>query len=210
MFNAILASCLFSWAAANAIPVSSSSDQVDRKYVFSDTPGATWVGEALPGQNTTLRGTMQEIRRGIEAINPASAYLNASAEDPEGFPEGGFLEKRWTESHHWCGFGDWADRDVIRDGIRYLRTKYDGRMQCGASPGSIGHGSCSRVSCDRNGGIWLCNDNDFHLTVPCKTVGAVAERLWTQCYQMDGSETYVKGQLFTTENWNVIIRKTDC
>ncbi|GAB0134028.1 hypothetical protein EsDP_00002414 [Epichloe bromicola] len=63
----------------------SSHDQVDSKYVFSDAPGATWVSEALPGQSTTLRGTMQEIRRGIEAINPAYlANLNASAEDPEG------------------------------------------------------------------------------------------------------------------------------
>ncbi|KAK2599187.1 hypothetical protein QQS21_005378 [Conoideocrella luteorostrata] len=86
----------FAAASVNGFLFSTSRfNLVDRKYDFSDVAGATWQGEALPGRSITLRGTLQEIRRSIAAVNPE--FLAAYNETSEEIGSG--LKKRWVRRH---------------------------------------------------------------------------------------------------------------
>ncbi|KHN96026.1 uncharacterized protein MAM_06131 [Metarhizium album ARSEF 1941] len=173
--------------------------------------GVTWTGEVLPGKNFTFSGTIQEVQAQILAQNPSyfDQYVNVTDSEPETH-----LERRWTEKQPPdCSYGHYMRRIyavAAADGAvthAELKAKHGGTALCGAPPRrGPGLGGCSRVSCSWGSQMWLCNDNDYHLDLPCTEVASALLELSNVCYFVqEGGDTQVQGQLFTTDNWNVII-----
>lgn len=64
-------------------------------------------------------------------------------------------------------------------------------MNCLAPPASNGHGGCSRVSCKDYSAIWLCNDEDVEIRLPCSEVASAALELSNVCYWVVSHEHYI-------------------
>ncbi|KAF3766274.1 hypothetical protein M406DRAFT_68632 [Cryphonectria parasitica EP155] len=58
------------------------------------------------------------------------------------------------------GFG-WSPTEMLADGITYLNDK-DGYTEFGWK---VGGGCCTRVSCEKDSGIYVCNDNCWIATI---------------------------------------------
>ncbi|QUC21518.1 uncharacterized protein UV8b_05761 [Ustilaginoidea virens] len=196
------------YAAIATASFTNSQKIQPREYDFSDVSGAMWQGEIHPGEKLTLRGTVQDISKSIRSLSPSSEGHNYTASAPEADNEKRYV---WVERNIDCNYGDWADRSTTWRGITYLRESYNGKMQCTARPGfGPGRGTCSRVSCDNGVGIWFCNDNLYEYIVPCSVIADVADRLISQCFEPDGDVVKVRGQIFSVDDWNVIVRSTSC
>lgn len=102
------------------------------------------------------------------------------------------------------GFGG-ADPSEIWQGIQYLR-QVPGMPDNGPGPGS-----CQRVSCSWESGIWFCNDNPFEIVLSdYSRIADMAEGVWDSCrHGPVGGPYYVNGQNFDfVQGWNVIVRGT--
>ncbi|KAK3349568.1 hypothetical protein B0T25DRAFT_519759 [Lasiosphaeria hispida] len=104
---------------------------------------------------------------------------------------------------HFC-FDRWptAERDVIDEGMQYLRG-LGGNPRLGAGPGT-----CSRVSCSYNAAIYWCNDNTAEYTLD--NFGRIADAahfIAYNCeYDFNGKgRFYTSGQVFFKKHWNVYI-----
>ncbi|EFZ04177.2 uncharacterized protein G6M90_00g005890 [Metarhizium brunneum] len=188
-------------AVVNGLP----SPPLAELDAFNVIGGVTWTGEVLPGKNVTFSGTMQEVRAKILAENPDyfSAYDNEA-----GIEHGSHLQKRWElKQPPDCNYGNFIRRINAIKFINELNAKGGGNAMCGAPPRrGPGLGGCSRVSCSWGSQMWLCNDNDYHLDLPCTEVASALFELSNVCYTVQqGGDTETQGQLFTTDNWNVII-----
>lgn len=63
---------------------------------------------------------------------------------------------------------------------------------CGAPPAGNGRGGCSRVSCQDDSGIWLCNDENVEIRLPCSEVGSAALELSNVCYRVVSHRHHVE------------------
>lgn len=88
-----------------------------------------------------------------------------------------------------CGWGGKGRAGVlaIKEGIDYLQG-IDG--YCGLDDGPY---KCARVSCSWDSAIWLCNDNDTPLRVPCKDLGPFAAKIREGCMSSGWSEPMTQG-----------------
>ncbi|KID98437.1 hypothetical protein MAJ_05620, partial [Metarhizium majus ARSEF 297] len=188
-------------AVVNGLP-STPSPELDALNVIG---GVTWTGEVLPGRNVTFRGTIQEVQAQILAENPDyfSAHENETSIEHETH-----LQKRWElKQPPDCSYGHFMRRIYAIQFINQLKGYGGGEATCGAPPRrGPGLGGCSRVACNWGSQMWLCNDNDYHLDLPCTEVASALFELSNVCYTVQqGGDTETQGQLFTTDNWNVII-----
>ncbi|OAA34786.1 hypothetical protein NOR_08298 [Metarhizium rileyi] len=189
-------------SVVNGLPNNNTPYKLDPR----DAAGAvTWTGEVLPGKNVTFTGTMQEVRHQITAENPDYFAEFANSTDLE---IENHLERRWTlKQPPDCEYGHYMRRIYAIQFINELKAKGGGKATCGAPPRRAnGQGGCSRVSCNWGSQMWLCNDNDYHLQLPCTEVASALLELSNVCYTIhEGGDTQTQGQLFTTGNWNVIM-----
>ncbi|KAI2631565.1 hypothetical protein GGS26DRAFT_598636 [Hypomontagnella submonticulosa] len=89
----------------------------------------------------------------------------------------------------------------IREGIDYLRGK-SGQCHMQAGPGV-----CSRISCSYDSGIFWCNDNKHDVTTDCSDWANYAQDILDKCETNDGQ---IRGQEFSSENWNILIGRGNC
>ncbi|KAJ6261649.1 hypothetical protein Dda_2447 [Drechslerella dactyloides] len=96
--------------------------------------------------------------------------------------------------------GSYAEPLVIQtEGIPYLR-RHGGNCHAGAGPRT-----CERVSCSNKAAIFLCNDNNYEINIPCNTVADGAEAILNEC-SIRPNVNSIKGQFFANENYNVVVR----
>src|SRR3954468_14109313 len=103
---------------------------------------------------------LQEIEAKAKALNPSYTIFKRPSNESEANAKR--LETRQTQAIHcnWppgyspAGTGaNSGNANALQDGINYLRGISG---SCRANPGP---GSCGRVSCSYNVGIFYCNDN---------------------------------------------------
>ncbi|KAH8667893.1 hypothetical protein BGZ61DRAFT_364750, partial [Ilyonectria robusta] len=105
----------------------------------------------------------------------------------------------------WGGKGP-ASAPAIRDGISYIKDNWDG-YDCQVEAGPS---KCKRFTCSWNSAIWLCNDTNETLKVPCRDIASMAGKIIDTCGWYDW-EPMVQGQRFTgNKEWNVIVGKDSC
>ncbi|KAK4449547.1 hypothetical protein QBC34DRAFT_380007 [Podospora aff. communis PSN243] len=167
-----------------------------------------WRGILQAGKEEVYLSGMDfdEIEAKARALNPSyTIFARGNSSDAA---DRGYLNKRQTQDFH-CGWPEsweyslstaaaWAGIDYLEDIIG----------NCRAAPGP---GSCGRVSCSYDTGIWYCNDNTDEYWVPCGWIGDVAATVVTECTVKIEDKLYgVKGQIFDSRNWNVIVAGTLC
>ncbi|PYI14289.1 hypothetical protein BO86DRAFT_99954 [Aspergillus japonicus CBS 114.51] len=155
------------------------------------------------GDEVELSGTIEDVHQQIKRLNPdfnVTQSLEAREADAEVHR---ILQKR-NKSNLLCDIeGDHSETATytwITKGIQYLLA-LDGVCKVGAGPGT-----CARISCSYDSGIYLCNDNAWEIEPKCSYLATYAEDIMTQCY--DGM--YINGQEFDTDNYNVIVAGDLC
>ncbi|KAF4832335.1 hypothetical protein CGCTS75_v004447 [Colletotrichum tropicale] len=153
-----------------------------------------------------FNGSVQEVVRQLEALRPEMVhalhleanYSSVLANDPtDPLPLGDFEVqcqklKEGSVSAWW-------------DGIKYLR-----RVP-GKPVGGPGPGSCGRVSCSWNMGIWFCNDDTKQKILDTyRHIADGAEAAYRKCTGPPYFEYLASGQAFhKTDKWNVMVQRVD-
>ncbi|RSL66562.1 hypothetical protein CEP54_003648 [Fusarium duplospermum] len=193
--SAIISIFSAAMAFASAIPQASNLPKVVSAPIDGyEIAPMKWTGQVdKRSENITLEGTLEEITVKAREINPD-------------FGASPSVEKRGFGKIN-CGWGGKGRAGVlaIKEGIDYLQGI---NGYCGLDDGPY---KCARVSCSWDSAIWLCNDNDTPLRVPCKDLGPFAAKIREDCMSSGWSEPMTQGQLFSDEgNWNVIVGKDSC
>ncbi|KAL1888271.1 hypothetical protein Sste5346_009663 [Sporothrix stenoceras] len=179
-----------------------------------DTPNElTWTGEVIPGAGpVTFAGDAKSIYRQILDANPSFGDLKKRSTSSSA------VSKRENPSpvstDYTCAYGVLVDVAPIDAGIKDLYNI--GTGTCNAPAGAPGAGGCTRLTCSDNASIWLCNDNDFAVEIPCELIADNAVQLLIECQTTTyvGGNTWsstVRGQIFSGDHtWNVIINQNTC
>ncbi|RMY82986.1 hypothetical protein D0861_07632 [Hortaea werneckii] len=69
--------------------------------------------------------------------------------------------------------------------------------------------SCGRVSCSYDAGVTFCNDGNEAIPVAAAELGRRVDGIVGLCGD-GGTRMFTKGQVFDTDNWNVIAARSDC
>jgi hypothetical protein len=98
----------------------------------------------------------------------------------------------------------------------------------GTAEQDAGPGLCTRVSCAWNLGVYFCNDNDHHISVPWTDIATYVNDIGMTCGggvhlpsvtgRDDNGRDYfdftknkpTNGQKFSSDNWNVYINGDQC
>ncbi|TID25724.1 hypothetical protein E2P81_ATG03514 [Venturia nashicola] len=181
----------------------------------------SWGLEVLPGRRMILNGTIQEAIAQAVHINPKFKFDNTVT----AISDVHALNKRkytnWISKPN-CdppGHRDWgyADFEEITDAARMLA---DGKGENGHGEAlpkgkpkmTPGPGMCGRVSCEGSSAIYWCNDShDAKELNSYSDIADAAIRIAEFCPPGGGvDKKKTKGQQFTSENWNVIVRADNC
>ncbi|CAK7215520.1 hypothetical protein SBRCBS47491_002509 [Sporothrix bragantina] len=176
---------------------------------LANTPNElTWTGEVIPGQGpVTFAGDAKSIYRQIREANPEYKPAKRSAavgSTPPMAPRLGLnpILPRENPSpvstDYTCAYGVLVDVAPIDVGIKDLYNIGSGT--CNAPAGAPGAGGCTRLTCSDNASIWLCNDNDFAVEIPCTLIADNAVQLLIECqtttYAGDNTwDSTVRGQV---------------
>ncbi|KAI1332852.1 hypothetical protein F5Y16DRAFT_407446 [Xylariaceae sp. FL0255] len=169
------------------------------------------------GPNHTLYGTVQDVfaqinvLRAKQDLNPYADPLNETLPHINSANDDGddaLLERR-TYSKTICnvGLSGPANYNRIEQGVTYLQ-KVKGR--CGNGPGP---GNCGRISCSYDAAIYWCNDNNYYVEYDCSSFAYYANWGAMYCSSDPGdpnSNTKTWGQVFDTENFNVLVGHDSC
>ncbi|KAK8079396.1 hypothetical protein PG997_007214 [Apiospora hydei] len=160
-----------------------------------------WRGQIEAGRpEMSFNGTVQEVVAQIRLIKPDfPAGLNTSTPLPNK-----------DDGHEvQCGVGGSGTADVtyINDGINYLHGIPG---NCGVSAGNPG--TCARISCSYNSGIWLCSENGQQVLWSCSALGDIAENDCFTCQGgSGGSGEWCRGrEKWPANNFHVDVGEDSC
>jgi len=167
------------------------------KFISIITLALATITAAVPTPGTKVRRTTQDVvdAQGLPQIskaellhkiqwNTSKQLLKRSMNKRDEFFCSG------VDGH--CGVG--SDQGV-QDTSNYL----EGIQDC-----SVGGGprNCIQTTYMDGTGVWLCNDNDYPITIPCMVVASFIINIREQCGQAYGQEF--------ENNFNVIVANTEC
>ncbi|KAI1772961.1 hypothetical protein F4818DRAFT_443846 [Hypoxylon cercidicola] len=159
----------------------------------------TWTGNITAnGPEISFTGhSFQDIEAQIRQANPNFDWPDHNVADLS-LPNKAVDRLSCDLPQFW-----YADKFHVDDGIEYLRGK-TGRCHIDAGPQF-----CSRISCSYDSAIFWCNDRDSRLSIDCNLWAQYAQDVRDACTTDDPSE-HVKGQEFSTYDWNIIIGYSKC
>ncbi|EWC45609.1 hypothetical protein DRE_05170 [Drechslerella stenobrocha 248] len=182
---------LFGYASAAAVPASDAASL----GVYSPM---VWSGSVTPGgPEVELTGTLSEVVEQIIALNPDwEAQTDAAAAEAPVSPPKKAL--RW-DGQPTCDKVA-GDRIVSQYFLKWEVIPTLRRIggNCGTKARN-----CARLSCSWSSGVELCNDRTSFVSIPCNQIADGAEMIANKCVN-------VKGQLFDTTGWNVVVRGSKC
>ncbi|KAM5448777.1 hypothetical protein MaudCBS49596_005284 [Microsporum audouinii] len=157
----------------------------------------TYLGPVAPdGETVSLKGTVQEIYAQAEGL--AGSTLNPD-DHSKNHPDRN-IQARYKTSMNCYPQGDPASVKSIQEGIRYLNGLSG---KCGGAART-----CTRVSCSWKSGIFLCNDTTNTISIPCKQIADYAQDILDTC--VSPQVVSVRGQVFDSGNFNVVVKKGSC
>ncbi|RGP62725.1 hypothetical protein FSPOR_9112 [Fusarium sporotrichioides] len=176
-----------------------------------------WKGVIKEGEAPiSLNGTIESVIAQIKELNPEFELV----EEEEDAAASSGLEAR-NPTHIICnvgGNGGYVDVKAAQRENRYLRSL--GTSVCGVGGGP---GKCARVSCSYGDAIWLCNDNRHYIQPRCSYLADYVDRIIARCKTRTNSPPctvkpcppswsadFVRGQQFDSDNYNVIVGRSNC
>ncbi|KAI1385999.1 uncharacterized protein F4822DRAFT_414691 [Hypoxylon trugodes] len=155
----------------------------------------TWKGRIVDnGPEVSLTGTsFKDIESQILKVNPKFSWADPSTGGDHSEPQKSKAYLSCDPNNIW-----WAQAFRIQDGIQYLSGKTG---KCFMEKGPR---VCTRISCSYKSAIWWCNDNHFPIEENCLLWSHYAQDILDQCQTHDASSR-VRGQEFSTSNWNIMV-----
>ncbi|KAF2425299.1 hypothetical protein EJ08DRAFT_663631 [Tothia fuscella] len=104
---------------------------------------------------------------------------------------------------HFCNVPGWGSTKhlAVNETLQYLSER-PGQLVMGG-----GHGVCKQISCSWDTAVWACNNTpDSHTVSWCEVV-EMLRNLQVLC---DAGEVRTNGQVFSTDNWHLILRDGRC
>ncbi|KAK7928368.1 hypothetical protein PG985_005366 [Apiospora marii] len=161
-----------------------------------------WRGQIEEGgPEMNFNGTIQEVVAQIKQIKPDfSLNRTSSASDHLSGKNDGH------EVDCWTGGSGTADVNYINDGIDYLHGISG---NCGVSAGNAG--TCARISCSYNSGIWLCSNDGQEVLWSCHALGDIAQNDCFSCQGGDGNNAWCQGrEKWDANNFHVDVGSDKC
>ncbi|RMX87630.1 hypothetical protein D0868_14951 [Hortaea werneckii] len=217
----LFAAGLFALASAEGFRVVHTRDTSDLPLPEADM---SYIGPAFDGgDDVELQGTIESVAAQLRDINPDwhpgvvgknTPSKTDTAKRAEVSPNTTLLSKGFAEviadkfdqiSPPLCnddlGGQRYARTRILSNGADYLKGL---NGNCRQPPRS-----CGRVSCSYDAGISFCNDGNNDIYVPCAELGRRVDGIVGLCGD-GGTRMFTKGQVFDTDNWNVIAARSDC
>ncbi|KAK4199520.1 hypothetical protein QBC40DRAFT_328686 [Triangularia verruculosa] len=199
--HTIAASALALFSVVNAAPAGLDDVPDVSKYAIVPISWDLPVKLDDPSAgNVTVTGTIQEAIAQMEASYPGwNSTFQSKLQDPSSDPSLGLAASGDPDDHTDCKPKQWKYAGVlsISWGVEYLREL------TGTAKNGPGPGECGRVSCSWQSAIWWCNDNDVSKELQWSQIADGAAYINKNC---NVEASYVKGQAFYKDKWNVIVR----
>ncbi|KAI2465351.1 hypothetical protein F4781DRAFT_409590 [Annulohypoxylon bovei var. microspora] len=180
----------FFWATTIARTFQTSGG-LPSGYVISNL---TWTGNITDNgpQKSFTGSSFWDIEAQIRDVNPGFSWPDPGNDDLASLMK--------SEASLTCDPNNiwWADAFRIKEGIEYLSGR-TGKCHIGAGPRV-----CTRISCSYKSAIWWCNDNSEPVEENCMLWSHYAQHILDSCQTNDAS-VKVRGQQFSTSNWNVMV-----
>jgi hypothetical protein len=166
-------------------------------------------------QSSSIRAAVpnhrQEIFDQIKILHPE---FNPNFTSPEEFPALQARQYTPREPHQPIGIpecvpiGTWGWSACLSQAIFnnnvYLQTLDGGVANCGVGAGPA---TCVRIACQQQAAIWLCNDNDYPLTLRCWDMAYYSLGIINYCpFTIYNGDLYCGGQWFDERKFNIIVR----
>ncbi|KAI6914266.1 hypothetical protein KC318_g765 [Hortaea werneckii] len=195
----LFAAGLFALASAEGFRVVHTRDTSDLPLPEADM---SYIGPAFDGgDDVELQGTIESVAAQLRDINPDWHPGVVGKNTPSKTD----TAKRAEISPPLCnddlGGQRYARTRILSNGADYLKGL---NGNCRQPPRS-----CGRVSCSYDAGISFCNDGNNDIYVPCAELGRRVDGIVGLCGD-GGTRMFTKGQVFDTDNWNVIAARSDC
>lgn len=177
-------------------PIADAYNGIPNGYTLGNV---TWTGNITANEpEVSFTGpSFQDIEAQIREANPNFAWPDHNTTDLS-FPDKVVDHVSCDIPQFWYAEKYWADK-----GIDYLKGK-TGQCHIDAGPKV-----CSRISCSYDSAIFWCNDNDTPLSIDCSLWSQYAQDIIDTCLADDSSEQ-VRGQQFSSNNWNIIVGYSQC
>ncbi|KAI6820062.1 hypothetical protein KC340_g13461 [Hortaea werneckii] len=190
---------LFALASAEGFRVVHTRDTSNLPLPEADM---SYIGPAFDGgDDVELQGTIETVAAQLLEINPDWHPGVVGKNTPSKTD----TAKRAEISPPLCnddlGGQRYARTRILSNGADYLKGL---NGNCRQPPRS-----CGRVSCSYDAGISFCNDGNNDIYVPCAELGRRVDGIVGLCGD-GGTRMFTKGQVFDTDNWNVIAARSDC
>ncbi|KAK4119069.1 hypothetical protein N657DRAFT_675162 [Parathielavia appendiculata] len=194
--------------------------------------GLTWIGQVKEGQpNVTLTGTAEEIVQQILAANPDYQFPTVSnkthraleeRQDPRLNPppptKWGTRENSvassdddWLLTRWDCNYGTGVWFDLTDGNVAYLEKLGNGACVVPRGPNGL-----ARVACSSSASVFVVNDNNYQVQIPCIQVAHMAWHPMYNCRWEQFSASlgrfhgFTRGRSNTIGNWWVNINRDSC
>ncbi|KAI6837752.1 hypothetical protein KC332_g4955 [Hortaea werneckii] len=195
----LFAAGLFALASAKGFHVVRTRDSSDLPLPEA---AMSYIGPAFDGgDDVELEGTIESVAAQLQEINPDWHPGVVGKNTPSKTD----TAKRAEISPPLCNDdlgGQISARTIYLDrGASYLQGLSG---NCRQPPRS-----CGRVSCSYGAGVTFCNDGNNDVNVACAELGRRVDGIVGLCGD-GGTRKFTRGQVFDTDDWNVIGAYSEC
>ncbi|KAI6791475.1 hypothetical protein KC360_g8362 [Hortaea werneckii] len=162
----------------------------------------SYIGPAFDGgDDVEVSGTIESVAAQLREMNPDWHPGVVGKNTPSKTDSAKRAEISPPLCNDDLGGQRYARTKILSNGADYLKGLSG---NCRQPPRS-----CGRVSCSYDAGISFCNDGNNDIYVPCAELGRRVDGIVGLCGD-GGTAKFTKGQVFDTDNWNVIAARSDC
>ncbi|KAI6817672.1 hypothetical protein KC367_g3536 [Hortaea werneckii] len=195
----LLAAGLFALASAEGFRVVHTRDTEKLPLPEADM---SYIGPAFDGgDDVEVQGTIESVAAQLREINPDWHPGVVGKNTPSKTDSAKRAEISPPLCNDDLGGQRYARTAILSNGADYLKG-LSGVLRQPAR-------SCGRVSCSYDAGVTFCNDGNEAIPVAAAELGRRVDGIVGLCGD-GGTRMFTKGQVFDTDDWNVIAARSDC
>ncbi|KAI7183849.1 hypothetical protein KC363_g8017 [Hortaea werneckii] len=195
----LLAAGLFALASAEGFRVVHTRDTEKLPLPEADM---SYIGPAFDGGgDVEVQGTIESVAAQLREINPDWHPGVVGKNTPSKTDSAKRAEISPPLCNDDLGGQRYARTAILSNGADYLKGLSGVLRQPPRS--------CGRVSCSYDAGVTFCNDGNEAIPVAAAELGRRVDGIVGLCGD-GGTRMFTKGQVFDTDNWNVIAARSDC
>jgi len=170
---------------------------------YTIVPG-TWVGPITPGgPNINITGHLQDVRKEILKLNPSYnakdfAYLNTGHDNIASIAKRNAILPPNCNVPYPVAKTEYVATEILDLEGTPIQMCVTGPGKCLAMAGTSDSSGCST--------IFVCSDESYEICPQSAYLGGnYAQRIMDDCAYTSNGVSYVHGQVFDTDGYNVIV-----